>query len=639
MRYLGSLLGFFTAIICNTGAAYAQARMPPAIDWYVEDRFRLFDQASPEARARMETLMTDIREAREAGRVDLLPFYERLRDTLAGESASSFRTSNYAPSSPSDFTRSGRYAPNYLYPTAYTIRVSAPGEPSSASCRWRIGALTLASPCGTQTELAVPARPDGSGASADLFLAVGSSTERLAEKVVITDHLVVAMGDSYISGEGNPDVPVAFAIDPHGDGRRFARSDWPARLTRGNRERLRHGQAVPEEREYRPAIWWDQPCHRSLLSWPVLASVAFAARDRHRAVTLVHLGCSGDEVSDGLLHLRRELPGGGREEFSQQQLLLRLLDRPGGRRRVDTALLSIGGNDIGFSYVVAALVLPPNGWRLGALAAREAGKGTTACPYERERRPLSRFCGHVEEGDGPVIDRRSAEVRLGELPRRLRALDTALDEVVSSDRVFQVTYPNAMIGEHGGICQTAVDERIRSGFESLLGRVPANRRGRRLWSFEVRYRPEAVMDGSPIDPGAECDNKVEGDDSEACQGLWVWHNLNETIRRTAETTGWGVIDSHQPVIRRHGWCNTSPSAPLRLPLARVRSDGSLDWNGWAPGDFRPYDRALSRWFRTSNDSVLTEFVDPDRFHKGTMHPTYRAHLAIAEATLREAFPD
>ena len=134
-------------------------------------------------------------------------------------------------------------------------------------------------------------------------------------------------------------------------------------------------------------------------------------------------------------------------------------------------LLSIGGNDVGFGYVVAGMLIPPNGWRLGAIAAREAGRGTTACPYERENRPLSRFCGGLEEGEGAVIDRRSAERRLRELPRRLRDLDVALDKVVSSDRVFQVTYPNALIDENGELCDTPVDERSRSEFGNLCWRA------------------------------------------------------------------------------------------------------------------------------------------------------------------------
>src|SRR5207237_1611223 len=115
----------------------------------------------------------------------------------------------------------------------------------------------------------------------DLFLAVAGGPERLAADIAITDQLVVALGDSYISGEGNPDVPVRFELNESDHGERFGRSDWPARLNRGVHERLVNGRVVAERRDYRPAVWWDQPCHRSLLSWPVLASLAYAAYDPH----------------------------------------------------------------------------------------------------------------------------------------------------------------------------------------------------------------------------------------------------------------------------------------------------------------------------------------------------------------------
>ena len=315
MRRIGGLASVFLSLF---GAVEVRAQDAPlVVNWYVADRFRLFDEASSAARARIEVLLNEIREAGDEN-VDLVPFYGRLLETLAGEDAFSLRASNYAPSSPSNSIRSGRYSSDYLYPAAYTIRVSASSARAEASCRWRIGDRSSTAPCGTEAEMTVPARADGSGADAELFLAIGSGRERRAADIVIADHLVVAMGDSYISGEGNPDVPVRFEINEEMDGRRFVRSDWPARLHRGRRERLSHGEVVPEGREYRPAVWWDQPCHRSLLSWPVLASVAFAARDLHRAVTLVHLGCSGDEVTDGMLHLRRELPGGGRENQSHK---------------------------------------------------------------------------------------------------------------------------------------------------------------------------------------------------------------------------------------------------------------------------------------------------------------------------------
>jgi hypothetical protein len=176
----------------------------------------------------------------------------------------------------------------------------------------------------------------------------------------------------------------------------------------------------------------------------VLASFAHAARNSRQAVTLVHLGGSGDEVTDGLIAPRQELPGGGSEYQSQFQMLEKLRSRPGQERPVDKYLLSIGGNDIGFAAVLAAMFLPPNGWRAGEfLASIAGGKGGAACPYRKENEglPLSSFCGTRKiDGKGVVRDRRSAEERLGELGRRLAKLDGALQDAKIPDRaVFQIS--------------------------------------------------------------------------------------------------------------------------------------------------------------------------------------------------------
>jgi len=658
-------LALSTAIYCTSTQAQAQNAATAPVQWYVANRYRLFAEADAPARRRVEDLLRTMNVAAAAGNPGLVAFYGDLLALLSGPQAETLRRSNFTPSSGGT---SGRYRNgndgSYLYPAYYTIRVSAPAA-GSAMCRWRLGGRSPpAAACTAEVPLEVAANEDGNGGRAELYLSIDGAPERAPIPIDIRDELIVAMGDSYISGEGNPDIPVHFDLPEHESSNRFAREDWPARLRPG---------------EYLAARWWDQPCHRSLLSWPVLASFARAARMPQSAVTLVHLGCSGDEVEDGLLHFRWQLPGGGRETQSQMEMLAALRDRPNSPpRRVDILLLSIGGNDVGFSYVVAGLILPPNGWRLWGIAARTAGdEAQTACAYQGENRPLERFCGGRElDGDVP-IDRRSAELRLGELPARMAKFADVLHTAgIARERVFQIAYPNPLIDSSGAICRSALSEndlrnlqrrqwwtwpgsaieaRRRAelasetdyrdthrdgnfGFEALLGVIPEGRRGGRPWRFQMRYDPEREVGDRLLD-GVDCDNDPEPDDSETCQGLWVWSNLNRRVRQWTRAAGWGLIDRHQDVIEGHGWCNSvrQGALSLRFPVAERGPDGLLHWRNGHPNAFDAYARPNTRWFRTTNDSALTQFEHPGMFHKGTIHPTFNAHVAMAEAALAQAF--
>ena len=270
------------------------------------------------------------------------------------------------------------------------------------------------------------------------------------------DALIVALGDSFISGEGNPDVPSVIALSDQTD--IFARPSW--------------GDKVQKDVHLiREARWWDAPCHRSLLSWPVLASLADAARHPQRATTLVHLGCSGAVIDDLIERGETDLPGGGNETQSQLTQLTTLLDAaPKGwaRRMPDRVLLSIGGNDIGFSGVLTTLTLPPNGFTIGPLATRYIGKKAGAvCPYRNTGRPLSRLCHK----------KRSAQARLEDLPHSFERLTSSLKGIgIDARTVFHAQYPNPLICAGGKPCDNNPSNDFATkhatgnpnGFEALM---------------------------------------------------------------------------------------------------------------------------------------------------------------------------
>ena len=105
-----------------------------------------------------------------------------------------------------------------------------------------------------------------------LHTALGQSVT-ISRVVNVRDYLIVAIGDSLVSGEGVPDEPGEYKLG-------------------GNLEAV----------ELRAARWKDRRCHRSALSGPALAAKAIEDADRFTSVTFLSFACSGAE----LIHLYAE---------------------------------------------------------------------------------------------------------------------------------------------------------------------------------------------------------------------------------------------------------------------------------------------------------------------------------------------
>lgn len=218
-----------------------------------------------------------------------------------------------------------------------------------------------------------------------------------------THLVIVGFGDSYGSGEGNPDVP---AVWKKGFKPKRQTTSWLTNLK--NLEK--NGRAR----------WLDERCHRSFFSQQSLTALGIASRSKTTFVSFLHYACAGAEMFDGLLTPQfapehseayskysqlnaaiRELCNlqtlGFRpadiEELSEDgdEKLLRINDtelRPYDKldrklrkqrratnqmsprsgiancpdafmpRKPDMVLLSIGGNDIGFKNMIQFFIVP-----------------------------------------------------------------------------------------------------------------------------------------------------------------------------------------------------------------------------------------------------------------------------------------
>src|SRR5687768_9654813 len=191
-----------------------------------------------------------------------------------------------------------------------SVRGSA--EPRSALVR-----ATLPRPCPRQVDWRLddrPVRPRRRPRCAfELPVAAGAhllearARDRVArERVDLRDHLVVSLGDSVASGEGNP-----------------------------------HRLPAPR--------WLNRRCHDSLASAHARAAGNLERADRTSTVTFVSLACSGATIEHGLLGPYAGISGRRRRPLAPQVDRLRSL-APG--REVGAVLLNVGANDVHFGPLV-----------------------------------------------------------------------------------------------------------------------------------------------------------------------------------------------------------------------------------------------------------------------------------------------
>jgi lysophospholipase L1-like esterase len=207
----------------------------------------------------------------------------------------------------------------YLAARGFPVRLDACGS-SGDRARWTIAApdgsrrtLPWAS-LGKRTCARTVTLPEG-GYTVTLEVSTGGRTDRASLPVVSRNLLVVALGDSYASGEGNP---------------------------RNVRSWLRVGGSFTP-------YWDDDACRRSVRGAPAQAALALERSDPHTSVTLLFLACSGATVDSGILGPQR----GAGQSASQVEQASRIL----GGRAADLVTVSIGGNDVGFGSILQTCAL------------------------------------------------------------------------------------------------------------------------------------------------------------------------------------------------------------------------------------------------------------------------------------------
>ena len=617
--------GLWLALLVMIGAMGAQASaqvapLPvPKITWHVENSFRFFSDAADT-------------EVHRATFLALPPEDQLQHPILAAEQALSARHEDgWAETMFRDTcwdARSNRFAckdgGSYINPKSHrvTLKINGIDEAAGLSCTWLTaplgGALrgdVVTQPCSEDAHFEIPS-PAGSAVSVEI-----GGREVATEKVAVKDLLVVGMGDSFASGEGNPDVPVRFSRDRSADyGTRSADRDltgYPARI--GPWKQIGDKPFIQEN-----ARWSDQGCHRSLYSHQLRAALQLALEDDHRVVTYVGVACSGSEVTFGLFLQyagnewvpnptdrsqisaiasaqcddheapMQDLPEAyhmdGTIPELQGGLVLRKCD-PINARKIDLMFVSVGGNDVGFSRLLANSVLAD----------------------ESTLRKLGGWFGQVHSLD-------EASLGLEALTLRYKSLNRAIHYLLhipweQSDRVLLTAYPGlALQGDGTSICPDGV-----AGMDVL---------------------PDFALS-----------------EQKARVGTWIADKLNTAMSEAAAHYQWTFVDSQRRDFAGRGLCagTTHDGADIAddLRLPRKTADG---WRPYNPADFKAY-ASRQRWFRTPNDafmtgnfhvaaSLLQKVLKLDTFawfqlvlaatYSGAFHPTAEGQAAIADAVVHKA---
>ena len=511
----------------------------------------------------------------------------------------------------------------YVSPTSHEIQIwlkPLDGKKLIAeyNCNWQLnGGAPITSPCDEPITVGIP-YPDGGTVSVGIDGETPISTD-----IKIRDLLIVGLGDSFASGEGNPDVPVRF------DENRRARNVYPRRA--GNDDVSGNAQ------------WLDELCHRSLYGHQLRTALQIGIENPQIAVTFMGYACSGAAVAEGIIGPQtymdyvsktdgtdsvRSVSGGSKD--TQLRWLLRELckakpDKQDGvwtcpdkafRRDVDFVLLSIGGNDIGFSNLVGWATL-----RDSTSSALAKFFGATVSPKQFSENMKS----VLPEAYGTLARALQAAV-----PLRNGGLD------FDSSRVVLTAYPDILEDEAGNVCAVGAEGQDEDLF-------PANQSLDAFNSWLV----------------------VTSDKLERAHGQL--EALQTRMQELAEDHGWTFAArayGDRP-FRGHGFCaqnqktKNDPAEVLMMPCWG-KADRDTQTCGTNLGgkirDWRPYNPQTQnypyalrqRWVRTFNDAwlVINQKVTTRNGHldedasarvfsetTGAMHPTAEGHAAMADAML------
>lgn len=492
-----------------------------------------------------------------------------------------------------------------------------------------------------------------------------SSGAQQGETIPIRIHtrLVIAMGDSFASGEGNPDHPAIFNS-----------------TTSTISEKWMWDQKTYASRLLKDARWLDPVCHRSLLAWPSLTALRRAVQSPHEVVRFASFACSGAEVYDGILTAQKNPPGAAYSRdglrqgetyqdgtkqstndkfllFSQIEALSHLMcekaaynakrnygeEQKRGIRQgqqpyfvsfsepycesrqyeVDDLLLMIGGNDAGFSGIVAWILEPQElQWKL----------------------PLATpILNAIIKNKLDPIPPKDASKALEYVPKLYAHVRAAMDHLgVPASKTQLALYPDVIGAEvvHDDAAMKLCNRRTAEGFtpfQTLVEKKTGHSAARfgawveRMRSLSTEYiEPLRETQIDAIGAWGRIDTKLAFMGmglcaTSACSGdscvngdrlRWPWKSSDKT------NSPWMMEECE----RANSGNRSQVSYVCETPPLRSLSD----FDAYAPSRARGLRYATDAYLATAAQDAGSTAFRQDGGMSGSAHPTANVHARIAD---------
>ncbi|MFN8344454.1 MAG: GDSL-type esterase/lipase family protein [Spirosomataceae bacterium] len=153
------------------------------------------------------------------------------------------------------------------------------------------------------------------------------------KQIELKDFLIVSIGDSFSSGEGNPDV----------DG---VTNDEI--LCENFTTMTKVMEKVKDIDMKKYPVWLEPKAHRSLKSGSAKAAELLEEADPHSSVTFLTFACSGAKITQGLLYQQHST--------WQQKGQVDEVKEAVGNRKIDALVMSIGINDLLLDSGISGLI-------------------------------------------------------------------------------------------------------------------------------------------------------------------------------------------------------------------------------------------------------------------------------------------
>lgn len=516
-----------------------------------------------------------------------------------------------------------RYARDYIHQprTAVMVRLNSLTD---ATCTWKGLTFTPAGPCQHEQRVEIDtARPD----NLQVFVEQGEEVSRFTYSVQPNERLIIGLGDSFSSGEGNPDRPFRWRPEQLSTkAARGLRRDWAFKAI--------------DIQDDDKADWQDVSCHRSLYSWQFLYALKQSTRDPHTLVKFASFACSGAEIYDGLLVRQelsqvdgkrtykapdsqlneavgllcseppqREVEGTHEQRRTGIQHEVTVSRCPAGKLKApDEVLLTIGGNDVAFSGLIAWTAFPERGYNpvttlFGVSQVNRAltPKSKMACPRHNSLNDTR--CGDIFSAEKAFAD--------NWLGQNIRLSHRLINQYLQPARLLQLNYPSPTRDESGAVCDIGPSTTASRALKNELFRVLDEE----LWDSLVA----PWYDRYTVGPLAVKVKEVE-------------RQTVDPLQRTILASAGGqvqTLDISAP-FRTHGFCARSGRYDLELPTTYKQTPAGYWWP-YKPWQTEPW-ASTARWFRTPNDALLTQYAD-SRFSReawqyGMFHPNHLGHFSM-----------